>query len=140
MARIISSSGYWMITPPPGYTGKTYIDGRYVLEHRMIAEALLGRSLCPGEAVHHKNLDKLDNSWENLEVLTATAHAQLHNPRKEDPNTECSYCGRRFHAKPSKLRRGRPLFCRRSCIGSFNFYGRKYNIDGVQPLVAATDC
>jgi hypothetical protein len=44
------------------------IDGKSILEHRMIMENYLGRSLFPHENVHHINGDTLDNRIENLEL------------------------------------------------------------------------
>ena len=40
-----------------------------VLMHRKITEELLGRSLLPGEVMHHRDGDSLNNSPDNLLVL-----------------------------------------------------------------------
>lgn len=40
----------------------------YVLEHIVVAERMLGRSLNPGEEVHHRNLNRADNDPANLQV------------------------------------------------------------------------
>ena len=42
-------------------------------EHRVAAEAMLGRPLRPGEVVHHRDGDKLNNDPMNLEVLPSQA-------------------------------------------------------------------
>lgn len=47
--------------------------------HRIVAEEILGRKLKPGEVVHHINLNKLDNTPENLFVFSSSSeHSKYH--------------------------------------------------------------
>jgi HNH endonuclease len=68
------------VAPPgSGCVGKDgyrrfWVDGKGVMEHRTVMEASLGRPLEPGETVHHRNGDRLDNRLENLE-LWVSRHA-----------------------------------------------------------------
>lgn len=45
----------------------------YVLEHRLVMEAVLGRLLDPAEVVHHKNDDTQDNRPANLHLYASNA-------------------------------------------------------------------
>lgn len=50
-----------------------------VLQHRLVAECYLGRLLEKDEHVHHRNGDRSDNRWENLEVTSRTDHHAYHH-------------------------------------------------------------
>ncbi len=53
--------------------------GGYVLQHRLVAEDILGRYLYPEEIPHHLNGDTKDNCWSNIIVLSnQSSHAKLH--------------------------------------------------------------
>lgn len=69
------------------HMAKTYIDGNYrkfvdsdMFVHRWVAEKfVVKRNLKPGEVVHHKNRNKLDNRPSNLFVCwNRSIHAELH--------------------------------------------------------------
>jgi hypothetical protein len=90
---------------------------RWKYEHRVIAEAQIGRSLNPGEIVHHVNHDTLDNRPENLVVMTSANHTTLHHSiaswskkykwcidcnrsdRRHEARGMCYVCYQRFTAK-----------------------------------------
>lgn len=56
---------------------KTESGWRY--QHRVIAEADLGRTLMRNENAHHRNGNTLDNRPENIEVMTHGAHTTKHH-------------------------------------------------------------
>ena len=50
----------------------------YVQQHKLVAEDILGRSLKPGEVVHHIDEDRANNSPSNLQVMTKADHRRHH--------------------------------------------------------------
>ena len=50
----------------------------YIYLHRLIVENHLGRLLKDDEVIHHKDLNKKNNSIDNLMVLTSSKHSKLH--------------------------------------------------------------
>ena len=52
--------------------------GQRVAKHRFVVEQALGRALLPGEVVHHKDGDSLNNALSNLVVISSQQlHASL---------------------------------------------------------------
>lgn len=70
--RIVDKNGYILVYSPdhPGVRKMGSRSGRYVLEHRLVMEAHLGRFLSREEVVHHRNGNKQDNRIENLELFS----------------------------------------------------------------------
>jgi hypothetical protein len=71
----------------------------YVYEHIVVAEKDIGRSIRDDEEVHHLDFNRLNNSPENLLVLTSSSHKKLHhwlkannvNPIRKEI-TRCKTC------------------------------------------------
>lgn len=55
---------------PAGYPYVKHprLKGRFIAQHRLVMEEMLGRELVKGENVHHRNGVKTDNRPENLEL------------------------------------------------------------------------
>ena len=55
----------------------------YVWVHRLVMEQLIGRYLEPNELIHHIDGDPLNNHPDNLQIVTASEHAKIHDLQRE---------------------------------------------------------
>jgi RNase P subunit RPR2 len=105
----------------------------YVLMHRAIMKNHLGRLLKPNEVAHHINHDRKDNRIKNLELMSASEHAKLHQNIKGRLWCElkCPECGNIFHKEKNQtfLQKGTNYTCcSRSCRGKFS---RRVQLQGI---------
>jgi hypothetical protein len=61
-------------------SGYRYVcqDGRKIALHRLIVQQREGRVLTSDEVVHHVDHDRLNNSPDNLVILSRSEHQRLH--------------------------------------------------------------
>ena len=112
-----------MSVAPEGYPGRKY-RGRYAYDHKISYWVKTGESVPSGFVLHHKNGDKYDNRFENLELLKPEAHSRLHGFSQKKTKTRrfsiCPSCNEKFE----EIRRPVQRFCSRRCIGLYNFPSR----------------
>jgi hypothetical protein len=79
--RTLGGGGYILIYSPD-YHNST---NKYVFEHILIMEQMLGRPLQPGEVVHHCDGDKTHNQPYNLRLFaTGGEHVKFHAKLAKD--------------------------------------------------------
>lgn len=99
----------------------------YAYEHRLVASAMLGRTIKPHEQVHHLDGNRRNNSPDNLEVMQSIAHHRVRHrrhsnrrlPGELNPQINCACgCGATFQKYDGT---GRP----RRFISGHNNGGRR---------------
>lgn len=97
--RTFSTAGYVMV--PAGQHHHLANRIGYAFEHRIVAEASIGRRLMPGELVHHIDENKQNNAPGNLQVLPSQHHHRVAHRRSgkrlrmpgEENNAIACECG-----------------------------------------------
>lgn len=85
----------------------------YVMQHRLIMEAAIGRYLRPEEEVHHRNHVRNDNRIENLELMADAQTHRAHHAYYEDH--ACGICGGSVRRSIAHRRRWPRAYCSRRC-------------------------
>lgn len=72
---------------------------KYVAEHRYLMEQHLGRKLNTNEAVHHIDGNGLNNSLDNLQLLTWGDHKRIHINHFKHKDFICKCSNTKYFAK-----------------------------------------
>lgn len=72
------------------------INGKYILEHRLIAEKCLNRRLTKNEVVHHINEDITDNRPENLYLFSSLSEHRKFHALKDKPILKTNLLQRKY--------------------------------------------
>lgn len=114
-ARKVNSDGYATVTDWFGILGE---KGKRVPEHRLIAATILGRPLEEGEMVHHLDLDRSNNSPDNLVVVSSTEHGKFHRDgnitHRQQPKRQIKFDGKTAYVKMKCPWCGKVFYRRRS--------------------------
>jgi len=109
--KVVDKRGYILVHLPEHPLAS---KGGYVREHRLVAEAVLGRYLTPTEVVHHKDDDPANNHPDNLVVyetngqhLAETLAGKCPN-WSEDGKKRIVAAVVRIRAKEASLRLSKP--------------------------------
>ena len=108
---------YILVIAPPNYPGKRY-RSRYCYEHHLIWWTETGQLPEDGYLIHHKDHNKHNNDFSNLELISVTQHNQLHHT-KTTPNASCHLCAKPLIVRPYRIKSGKPIFCSRQHSGKF---------------------
>ncbi len=99
-----------------GEKGKT----KSISYPKAIVEVRNGVRLKDNETVDHIDRNPLNNSSENLQVLSRSDHGKLDAKRRMPILKHCTWCDKEFEVTSSQLNPGRNgWFCSRSCSGSY---------------------
>jgi len=96
----LSDSGYYYVEVEEVDTGRHYS----MPLHRLVWEEHNKQRIPKGHVIHHKNGDKLDNSTDNLQKMTAAAHRRHHKEyrKKKRILKKVLYLNRRIKSRKRK--------------------------------------
>ena len=117
---LVRNGPYELVTAPENYPGTKY-RGKYIYEHHLVWWRRTGQLVPQGFLLHHKNRDKRDNRYRNLELQQVGAHTAEHNRERKQPDVTipCAWCASDFRLEERNFRfktnRGQKhFFCCRS--------------------------
>lgn len=117
----MKNGSYELVKAPPDYPGKRYRD-KYVYEHHLVWWINTGSLVPEGFDVHHKNEEKRDNRFENLELKKHAEHSREHGYERHHGYTKlkCVFCSTEFETSLRifnyKIKKNQQnFFCSQEC-------------------------
>lgn len=108
---------YILVKAPDWFKGKRYRN-RYCYEHHLVWERETGLPIPDGCIVHHKDGDKHNNNFTNLQLMAQKSHVAMHSTKgKRMLEVRCPSCGKVFYKEKRCYYKKRLMFCSRHCIG-----------------------
>lgn len=103
-----------------------------ILRARAVMEVSLGRLLQPTETVDHKNRNKLDDTVDNLQIMTKKENSAKSAVRRVETQVFCINCGRAFTPSTRQKSKAKSItgagpFCGRKCTGQYGALVRYTN-------------
>ncbi len=119
---------YELIVAPEGYPGKKYRE-RYAYEHQIVWWQNTGELVTGAFVIHHKNDEKRDNRFENLQKIHRDLHGVVHASKPQMDTLNCTNCGSEFEklsreVKGKRKKGQRDFYCGRSCAAAHFGRGR----------------
>ena|ERR1700685_2912809 len=112
---------YELVIAPEGYPGRLYRE-RYAYEHHVVWWKNTGDLVVEPMLIHHKNHNKRDNDFGNLEIKERARHSAEHNRERMKPpefmTLQCAWCGKDFEIDKrnwSFRKRYKNNHCSKSC-------------------------
>lgn len=114
----MKNGDYILVIAPSWYKGKLYRK-RYCYEHHLVWEKHSGEPVPKGCVIHHKDGNKHNNAFENLELLTIEYHSSLHKRPRKIAVVQCPNCKKFFERDPRTMCGKKLTFCSLHCSGKF---------------------
>lgn len=123
----MKSNGRILVKVPESYPGKRYILD-YAPRSHYVYWKHTGHIIQKDEVIHHLDENKMNDSFENLKLMTRGEHTIIHQPKALMGLFKCPVCGVKFMRPLYNIKKqkeaDRPVLCSRVCSGKLYGNGR----------------
>lgn len=112
-----------------GYYAYNYRGKRY-LEHRILLELILNKKLKNSDVVHHKDHDKSNNCFQNLQVMNNYEHLSLHHAGSKKPTSNQNPSNKLTKEKINKMIELSKKIIKKNGRPNYSKIGKELDISG----------